>query len=73
MDGFEASPRKFLLFRLLRRHLHRQEAVIDTTGKLRLVGYGYTGSSNSQNKAIQEITFGFNQTMWADPRYGASI
>ena len=43
--------------------------MIDTNGKL--VGYGYTGSANSQNKAIQEITFGFNQTMWANPRYGA--
>ncbi len=44
-------------------------SMIDTNGKL--VGYGYTGSANSQNKAIQEITFGFNETMWANPRYGA--
>ncbi len=43
--------------------------MIDATGKP--VGYGYTGSSNSQNKAIQEITFGFNETVWANPRYGA--
>ncbi len=35
------------------------------------VGYGYTGSANSQNKAIQEATFGFNQTLWKNPSYGA--
>jgi len=42
---------------------------IDANGKP--VGYGYVGSSNSQNKAIQEITFGFNETFWSNPRYGA--
>ena len=36
-----------------------------------LIGYGYTGSANSQNRAIQEVTFGFNQTIWRNPRYGA--
>ena len=34
-----------------------------------LEGYGYHGSS--QNRAINEITFGFNQTLWRNPRYGA--
>ncbi len=43
--------------------------VLDTNGKP--VGYGYTGSANSQNKAIQEATFGFNRTLWTDPKYGA--
>ena len=45
-----------------------RNVTIDTTGKP--VGYGYTGSSNSQNRAINEFTFGFNQTLWASPRYG---
>ena len=35
------------------------------------VGYGYTGSANSQNKAIQEATIGFNQTIWKDAKFGA--
>jgi hypothetical protein len=37
------------------------------------VGYGFTGtgSSNSQNRSIQEATLGFNQTLWRDPKYGA--
>jgi hypothetical protein len=45
-------------------------SVIDpTTGKP--VGYGYTGSANSQNKTVQEGTLGFNQTLWKDAKYGA--
>ena len=36
-----------------------------------LVGYGYSGSSNSQNRTVQEVTFGFNQTLWKDAKYGA--
>ncbi len=28
-------------------------------------------SSGSNNRAIQELTFGFNQTLWRNPRYGA--
>ncbi len=58
--------------RLLRRDLHRSGR--DSRHHRQdpaLVGYGYTGSANSQNREIQEITFGFNQTMWANPRYGA--
>jgi hypothetical protein len=35
------------------------------------VGYGYTGSASSQNKAIQEATLGFNRTLWKDAKYGA--
>jgi hypothetical protein len=42
-----------------------------TTTKLTPFGYGYTGSSNGQNRSIQEPTFGFAQTFWKDPKYGA--
>src|SRR6266699_707191 len=42
---------------------------IHTSGKP--VGYGFVGSSASQNRTIQEGTLGFNQTMWKDARYGA--
>jgi len=47
---------------------------IDTTSSATpkpLIGYGYAGSSNSQNRAIQEETIGFNQTLWKDAKYGA--
>ena len=47
-----------------------RNTAIDANGTTR-IGYGYTGSPNSQNRSINEFTFGFNQTMWASPRYGA--
>jgi hypothetical protein len=50
-------------------YIDRRTAV-DADGKT-LIGYGYPGSPNTQNRSIQEITFGFNQTFWKDPRYGA--
>jgi hypothetical protein len=34
------------------------------------VGYGYPGSSNSNNKQIEEFTFGLTQTLWKNPSYG---
>jgi hypothetical protein len=34
------------------------------------VGYGYTGSPNSQNRTIQEITGGFRRVFWRNPNYG---
>lgn len=35
------------------------------------VGYGYMGSPNTQNKAINELTFGAVETLWKEPAYGA--
>ncbi len=35
------------------------------------VGYGYKGSSNSQNRAIQEGTIGLVRTFWKNENYGA--
>jgi len=69
VDGFEARAGRFLLFGYYGGIYIDKDVVIDANGKP--VGYGYTGSANSQNKAIQEITFGFNETVWANPRFGA--
>jgi hypothetical protein len=69
VDGFEARFGRLLLFAYYGGIYVGRDTVIDATGKL--VGYGYVGSANSQNRAIQEGTFGFNQTMWANPRFGA--
>jgi hypothetical protein len=69
VDGFEARMGRLLLFGYYGGIYIGKDVIIDANGKP--VGYGYVGSSNSQNKAIQEVTFGFNQTMWANPRYGA--
>ena len=46
-----------------------RNTALDTNGKL--IGYGFTGSANSQNRIIQEATFGFNQTLWKSAKYGA--
>ena len=69
VDGFEARAGKFLLFAYYGGIYIAKDVAIDANGKP--VGYGYVGSANSQNKAIQEVTFGFNETLWANPRYGA--
>jgi hypothetical protein len=69
IDGIEATVKNTLLYAYYGGIYIGRDTVIDTTGKP--VGYGYTGSANSQNRAINEITFGFNQTVWRDPRYGA--
>jgi hypothetical protein len=34
------------------------------------VGFGFPGSSNSANRAIQEGTFGIVPTLWSNPNYG---
>lgn len=69
VDGFEARTGKFLWFGYYGGIYIPKNVQIDTNGKY--VGYGYVGSANSQNKAIQELTFGFNETVWGSPRYGA--
>jgi hypothetical protein len=35
------------------------------------VGYGYPGSSNSNNKDIYEYTLANTYTFWKNPQYGA--
>ncbi len=37
----------------------------------KFVGYGCPGCSSGNNRAIEEITFGLQQVLWKDPRYGA--
>jgi hypothetical protein len=41
------------------------------TSSPQYVGYGYPGSSNSQNRSIQEPTIGVIETFWKNPHYGA--
>jgi hypothetical protein len=67
--GFEDTIGKTLLYGYYGGIFIGRYTVLDTNGKP--VGYGYTGSANSQNKAIQEATLGFNQTIWKDAKFGA--
>jgi len=70
IDGVEATVKNTLLYAYYGGIYIGRDAAYDANGKS-LIGYGYTGSPNSQNRVINELTFGFNQTIWRDPRYGA--
>ncbi|HTF70737.1 MAG TPA: hypothetical protein VK638_49510 [Edaphobacter sp.] len=50
-------------------YLGRNVTIDPSTGKQ--VGYGYTGSPNSQNRTIQQVTGGFTRVFWKNPNYGA--
>jgi hypothetical protein len=72
VDGFEFTHGNSLLYAYYGGTYIGKDVIVDTTGKTpALVGWGYVGSASGQNRAIQEITFGFNQTLWKDPKYGA--
>jgi len=70
IQGFEATIKKTLLWAYYGGLYIGRTTAVDPKGNV-LVGYGFTGSPNSQNRNINEYTFGFNQTFWKDPKYGA--
>jgi len=70
VDGFEATYKNTLFYGYYGGILISRNTAFDLNGTTP-IGYGYTGSPNSQNHYINEITIGFNQTIWRDPRYGA--
>jgi hypothetical protein len=49
-------------------YINRAVAIDPSNGNP--VGYGYTGSPNTQNRAIQEITSGFTRVFWQGRNYG---
>jgi len=69
ISGVEATVKNTLLYAYYSGDYIGRNVAIDTNGSL--IGYGFKGAANSNNRAIQEATFGFNQTMWKDARYGA--
>jgi hypothetical protein len=71
LGGFEYQMRRTLLFTYFGGDYIGRDVAIDTTNKNALVGYGYQGSPNTQNRDIQEATAGLNQTFWKNPNYGA--
>jgi hypothetical protein len=71
VNGFEALVNKnTLLYAYYGGIFIGKNIALDANGTS-LIGYGYRGSSSGQNRAIQEVTFGFNQTLWKDAKYGA--
>lgn len=70
VDGFEANATKnTLIYGYYGGIYVARDVAVDVNGKL--VGYGFSGSSNAQNRTIQEGTFGVVQTLWKNPSYGA--
>ncbi|HUE02194.1 MAG TPA: hypothetical protein VMR62_21670 [Bryobacteraceae bacterium] len=71
VDGFEYYIKNTTLFAYYGGDYIGKTVLLDTTNKDAFIGYGYPKSANSQNRTIQEATFGFNQTFWKNPTYGA--
>jgi hypothetical protein len=70
VEGFESTIKNWLLYAYYGDIYIDRAAFLDANGTSK-IGYGYAGSPNSQNRNISEISFGFNQTIWKDARYGA--
>jgi hypothetical protein len=71
LGGFEwQATRKFQWFAYYGGAYFGRNFSIDSA-TMKDVGYGYTGSSNSQNRAIQEISTGFTHSFWKSENYGA--
>src|SRR5439155_20298587 len=69
VTGFETQAKSTLFYGYYGGIYIQRNVALDTNGKP--VGYGFSGSLNSQNRTIQEATFGMNQTFWKDPKFGA--
>jgi hypothetical protein len=70
VDGLEWTVKNTMLYGYYGGAYAGRNTAIDANGTTR-IGYGYTGSANSNNRTMQEVTFGFNHTLWKNPRYGA--
>jgi hypothetical protein len=77
VDGFEwkLSPKdnpkgmSSLLYAYYGGAYYGRDVIADATAGA-LAGYGYNGSPNSQNRAIQEGTLGLIQTLWRNSAWG---
>jgi hypothetical protein len=69
LGGFEANFKNTLLFAYFGEYYGGHDSIVDTNGKF--VGYGFPGSAATNNRSIQEPTFGWIQTLWKDPKWGA--
>ncbi|HEY6329926.1 MAG TPA: hypothetical protein VI756_11360 [Blastocatellia bacterium] len=70
LEGIEiqAAPKTVIYSYYGLVYIQRNNA-LDTNGSL--IGYGYPGSPFGDNRVVHEPTFGINQTIWRDGKYGA--
>jgi hypothetical protein len=69
VDGFEYTYGKSVFYIYYGGIYVGRNTALDANGTS-LIGYGYRGSANSQNRSMQEITGGWNQTFFRDAKYG---
>ena len=69
-EGFELTVKKWLWYSYYGNIYVERAQLLDANGKTP-IGYGYSGSPNSQNRSVNDVTFGFNDSLWKDARYGA--
>jgi hypothetical protein len=71
LQGFEVQTTSKLRFWAYYGGTYINRAIATDPANGELVGYGYSGSPNSQNRAIQEVTGGFTRVFWRDGSHGA--
>ena len=69
VSGLEYNRTKALFYAYYGADYFNRNTAIDLNG--RLVGYGYSGAPNLQNRNIQEGTGGLIWTFWKNPNWGA--
>ncbi len=75
VDGFEFTHKKTQIYAYYGGAYIGRNTAYDANGTS-LIGWGMQSgpnATNSQNRAIQEATFGFTQTFWKSPKYGALL
>lgn len=70
VSGFEYTHGNSLFYGYYGGVYIGKNTALDANGTSK-IGYGYTGSSNGQNKTTQEGTIGLTQTVVKDAKYGA--
>jgi uncharacterized coiled-coil protein SlyX len=73
VTGFEFTHRKTMLYTYYGGIYAQKNTALDANGTT-LIGYGMesgANATNAQNRNVQEATFGFNQTIWKNGKYGA--
>jgi hypothetical protein len=81
VSGFEFTHKNSFLYAYYGGVYVQKNATFDVNGTTP-IGYGVLPATltpttfgntvaANQNRAIQEVTFGFNQTLWRDAKYGA--
>jgi hypothetical protein len=80
VTGFEANMKNTMIYAYYGGIWIGRDIGLDQNGTTP-IGYGYSlpgqltsaqiATMQSQNRDFQELTFGFNQTFWKNPKYGA--